>query len=301
MFRSLWVRDLLRFAIVVGIAGTAAAVAIVKSSPQATETLSLRSEDVRASLTSSVESNYHSYDIHGFRVHFNRSWFDPNSPRCQAIVRALEKLVAMATMVIPQAALDRLAEVRVIWVEWNYKDAPVFGPCRAFYRGRGQWYEQRPSQIHRPGSITVFAGEVLDAQVAKEELAWNPFLLVHELAHAQHDLTLGADSREVADLYGAAMDAGLYENVEIVIRAPSGPSDIKHERAYAAENPREYFAELSKAYLAWSPYFPHNRGQLAKHDPRGYKLMKKVWGDTDDVRQLVVGQFSKSLPLFPVP
>jgi hypothetical protein len=301
MFRSLWVRDLVRFVTVVSIAAIAVIVALVKTSPRAAETPTPRSEDVRASLMSSVESNYHAYDINGFRVHFNRTWFDPNSPRCQAIVRALERMMANVTMVVPQATLDRLAEVSAIWVEWDIGDWPELraklGTCCAFYHGRGQWYEQRPSQIHRLGSITVFAGELFDEQVAEEQLAWNPFLLVHELAHAQHDLTLGRDSPEVVKLYSAAMDAGLYEKVELVIRRPSGPSVIKHERAYGAENPREYFAELSKAYLAWSQYFPHNRGQLAKHDPRGYALMKKVWGDTPEVRQRVTDRLVRSLPL----
>ena len=56
-------------------------------------------------------------------------------------------------------------------------------------------------------------------------------------------------------------------------------------RHYACCNPMEYFAELSVAFLAaaddsdeYNKWYPHNRTQLQKHDPRAYELLKQLWG-----------------------
>ena len=57
------------------------------------------------------------------------------------------------------------------------------------------------------------------------------------------------------------------------------------ERAYAATNPAEYFAELTCAYLDRCHYFPFTREDLKDHDPTGYRLMETVWKNAGKQRQ----------------
>jgi hypothetical protein len=53
----------------------------------------------------------------------------------------------------------------------------------------------------------------------------------------------------------------------------------------------EYFAELSVAFLGgvnkdedceFNKWFPFNRKQLKKHDPRAYQLLKQLWRVKDE-------------------
>ncbi|HJZ91195.1 MAG TPA: hypothetical protein VKE40_10000, partial [Gemmataceae bacterium] len=83
---------------------------------------------------------------------------------------------------------------------------------------------------------------------------------LHELAHAFHHHVVG-DNPLVKSTFRQAMERKLYD-----------------PNVYAATNEREYFAELSCAYLDRLDYFPRTREELKKHDPKGYELMEKTWG-----------------------
>ena len=66
----------------------------------------------------------------------------------------------------------------------------------------------------------------------------------------------------------------------------------EERRAYACTDAMEYFAELSVAFLGgtgddedleFNKWFPFNRKQLKAHDPRAYRMLKKMWLlQTDD-------------------
>jgi hypothetical protein len=106
-----------------------------------------------------------------------------------------------------------------------------------------------------------------------------PYWLVHELAHAYHDRTIGLDSKSVKAAYKNAMENVLYNNVETKNLGWNDRIELKKQPAYARKNHREYFAELSVAYLAENSTFPYTADDLRKHDPKGYELMKEVWGE----------------------
>ena len=46
---------------------------------------------------------------------------------------------------------------------------------------------------------------------------------------------------------------------------------------HAATNHEEYFAELPEAYFGHTDWFPHNREELRKYDPRGFRMIEEVW------------------------
>ena len=97
-----------------------------------------------------------------------------------------------------------------------------------------------------------------------------PMLALHELAHGYHDQVLGFDHAEVEAAYRRARDSGSYDAVE-------RPSSGKKEKAYAMSNAKEYFAETTEAYFGVNDFFPFNREDLKKHDPRMFKLLEKLW------------------------
>ena len=50
------------------------------------------------------------------------------------------------------------------------------------------------------------------------------------------------------------------------------------DRAYAMDNPMEYFAETSEAFFSRNDFFPYNRAELKQHDPDVYALLGELWG-----------------------
>jgi hypothetical protein len=100
---------------------------------------------------------------------------------------------------------------------------------------------------------------------------WATQLLVHELSHAWH---LAQWPEKQTDIYAAwqqAMADKLYYGVKDV-------NGALLEKAYAAANQLEYFAELSSAYFWRGEYEPFEREALRRHDPAGFAMIEKMWG-----------------------
>ena len=118
-------------------------------------------------------------------------------------------------------------------------------------------------------------GRGVEVVNAEDYVAWQttqPYMLLHELAHAYHRM-LGAETEEIVRAYKAAMDAGIYDEVD-----RNSVALGEKVRAYAATNTHEYFAEVSEAYLALNDFAPYTRKQLAAMDPDGLAMAEALWG-----------------------
>ena len=103
---------------------------------------------------------------------------------------------------------------------------------------------------------------------------WGPMTMLHELAHAYHNVKLGLSNPDIRSAYGSAMARGLY------LKVPDRKFKNKKVKAYAASNKEEYFAEVTEAYFGKNDWFPHNRKELKEYDPKAYLMVEKVWGVT---------------------
>ncbi|MCX6879974.1 MAG: hypothetical protein NTW21_40165 [Verrucomicrobia bacterium] len=119
---------------------------------------------------------------------------------------------------------------------------------------------------HWGNSIVIYSAENYEWQ---SDL-WALKLTLHELAHAHHLGQWPEDRAEIVRAYENAMNRKLYRNV----RTDQGQTVAK---AYAIENPMEYFAELSCMYFAGCDYAPRNRQELATYDPEGYAMIRELW------------------------
>ncbi|MFZ5829926.1 MAG: hypothetical protein ACOY3P_07550 [Planctomycetota bacterium] len=96
-------------------------------------------------------------------------------------------------------------------------------------------------------------------------------MVLHELAHALHHRFLpeGHGNSDIKEAYAKALASKRYDNV------------LKHNgrrsRAYAINNPMEYFAELSESWFGTNDFYPFVRAELVEHDPDGAALMEKLW------------------------
>ncbi len=88
-------------------------------------------------------------------------------------------------------------------------------------------------------------------------------ILLHEVAHAVHDQLIGFDNPEINLAFTQAMNRKLYQ-----------------PGLYMTSSAREFFAELTCAYLDRLDHFPRNRGDLKKHDPATYKILERIWSSS---------------------
>ncbi|WP_254510500.1 metallopeptidase [Anatilimnocola floriformis] len=97
-----------------------------------------------------------------------------------------------------------------------------------------------------------------------------PFVLLHELAHAYHDQVLSFEHAGIKEAYERVKKAGLYDKALLVTGR-----EVKH---YALTNHKEFFAEMTECYLGTNDFFPFVSGELKKHDEETFRLLEGIWG-----------------------
>jgi hypothetical protein len=162
---------------------------------------------------------------------------------------------------VPAEAVKKLRKVR-IWVEEKEKNTPcmAYHPDVAWLRGRGVNPEKQ-------GCV-----ELANARNFLDWTLEQPWMVLHELSHAYHHRFLedGFKNARVKAAYERAMKSKIYEKV---LRFNG-----RDERAYAATNPMEYFAEATEAFFGTNDFYPFVRPELKRHDPVAYELLSEIWG-----------------------
>ena len=132
-----------------------------------------------------------------------------------------------------------------------------------------KWLRENNLNPHMAPGVHVINPEAVFFE--HKFLEWGPMTFLHELAHAYQNVKLKLNHESIRSAYRAAMAEGLY------LKVPARGDRSRRVRAYAATNHEEYFAELTEAYFGHNDWFPHNREQLRKYDPRGFRMIEEVW------------------------
>jgi hypothetical protein len=111
-----------------------------------------------------------------------------------------------------------------------------------------------------------------DSALGREvlELLDQPWMVLHELAHAYHHQALEYSHEGIAKAFAAARESGSYEEI---LRCNGN-----RERAYGMNNAQEYFAELSEAYFGVNDFYPFVRAEVREFDPAGFEVLESAWG-----------------------
>jgi len=203
-------------------------------------------------------SAYQRRSICGFTVLVHREVLAHRTDLAEAL-RELTQQAEQMVKVVPTSALAYLRRV-TIWLEWENRTNGA-----AEYHVSADWLRENGYNPMKAGSVEI--------NNARNFVKWSrreqPWMLLHELAHAYHHQVLGYDSRLVTIAYRHAMRRGLYNEVAYVRGGKL--------KAYAATNPQEYFAEVSEAYFGKNDFYPFVREELVRHDPVGYQMIERAW------------------------
>ena len=204
-------------------------------------------------------SIYMRESIHGFTILINPEVL-VHKREAAAMRKELETQLEAIVREVPARLMPDLQKVWV-WVEWEKKKEGA-----AEFHPSAEWLKENGYNPEKAGHI-----ELLNT---RNFVQWSrsaqPWMVLHELAHAYHHLVLGDECKSIEAAYQHAVDKKLYESV-----AYCGGGK---QRAYALTNAKEYFAELSEAYFGKNDFFPFVRSELEQYDPVGFHLMEQIWG-----------------------
>jgi hypothetical protein len=162
--------------------------------------------------------------------------------------------------VVPQPALAELKKVR-IWIEWEAKPNGA-----AEFHVSKDWLVEHGYNPEKEKSVEI--------NNCRNFVKWSrdgqPWMMMHELAHAYHHRALKHKHEKLDAAFQHAVDEKLYESVAYF------RSDEKR-KAYAITNVDEYFAELTESYFGRNDFYPFQRAELKQHDPRGFAALEEIW------------------------
>jgi hypothetical protein len=206
------------------------------------------------------DEQYADKEIRGWRIRLNKSLLkDDHAKLRDEVLELLDDHLYRIVRAIPVPALEKLRKV-AIWVELNHPKHP----CMCYHPSK-EWLRSNNMNPSKAGGVELAN--------CKNFLSWThgqPWMVLHEMAHAYHHQVLTFEHQKVRDCFQAAKDAKLYEKVLHV----SG----EKRQHYAIKNHHEYFAEMSEAYFGTNDFFPFVRPELKETDPRMFALLEEVWG-----------------------
>lgn len=207
--------------------------------------------------------DYETTALEGWTVKVEKSL--TGDPRREQALALLGSKLAGVRRVVPKAVIPKLQQVTI----WLSREV---APGAAYHPSAG-WLEANGRVVEMAQSI-----EIMDVDDFLEWSKHQPWLVLHELAHAYHHRFLpgGYDHPLIFSAYNRAVKGGKYKRVLYY--------DGSKRKAYALNNPMEFFAEASEAYFGRNDFQPFNRRQLKAFDAKTYRMIEKVWGVESEKR-----------------
>jgi hypothetical protein len=208
-----------------------------------------------------VASVYRLEKLEGWQCHVSPALYEPehDALRKTTLRRIGDQLYAV-TLAVPAERLAQLREVP-IWVDY---DSPLRSPQ---YHPSADWLREHGHRVEMAKAVHIpDARYFIEPRHARQQ----PWDVMHELAHAYHDRVLDFDQAEIRKAYERAKEEGLYDTVLHIVG--------REQRHYALTDHKEFFAEMTEAYFGTNDFFPFVRGELRRHDPATYELLREIWG-----------------------
>jgi hypothetical protein len=204
--------------------------------------------------------SYEARQIEGWTVLVNKRFLAKQAKLAKETLTLLRAQLRQIVRRVPPAAVKKLRTIH-FWVEEN----EPHHPCMT-YHPNPKWLRQNGMNPEKARCV-----ELSNAQNFLKWTEEQPWMALHELSHGYHHQFLkgGFNNAEVKKAFANATKTKRYESV---LRSKGNK-----EKAYAATNPMEYFAEASEAYFGTNDFYPFDHAELERHDPAMFALLEKLW------------------------
>ena len=175
-------------------------------------------------------------------------------------LRFLEAKLSDIKVVVPADKLEKLqAVVIVLDLSHGNLRSMQYHPSAGWLKANG-YAADLVKCVHLPRAADLPTRRNINEQ---------PWVILHELAHAYHDQVLGFDEPRIREAYEKYKKSGRGDKTLLF-----NGKRVKH---YALTNPMEFFAEMTEAYFGVNDFFPFNRAELKESEPEIYELLADVW------------------------
>lgn len=101
-----------------------------------------------------------------------------------------------------------------------------------------------------------------------------PWVILHELAHAFHDQKLNFDEPRIKAAYERYKQSG-HGDAALLYNG-------KRVRHYGLTDPMEFFAEMTESFFGVNDFFPFNRAELQEAEPELFQLLTEIWNPPEN-------------------
>jgi hypothetical protein len=175
-------------------------------------------------------------------------------------LRFLESRLADINAVVPEGPLAKLHAVTIV-LDLTH------GKLRSMqYHPSAGWLEANGYSTDLAKCVHIPEAADLPTQ---RNIREQPWVVLHELAHAYHDQVLGFDNPRIRAAYEAFQKSGRGDAALLF--------DGTRVRHYGLTDAKEFFAEMTEAYFGMDDFFPFNRAEMMTAEPEIHELMKSIW------------------------
>lgn len=200
--------------------------------------------------------------VEGWTVQVDNRLLDGSDRELGArALRLLANRLFDIRLVLPADQVARLQQVP-IWLDRTHGGlrSAQYHPSAGWLKAHG--YDEALARcVHIPDAAEF-------ASLGHQRV--QPWSVLHELAHAYHDQVLGFEHAELQAAWEKFRDGGRYRHA---LHIDGGP--VPH---YALTDPKEFFAEMTEAFFGVNDFFPFNRAELKREEPRLFELLETLWG-----------------------
>ena len=200
-------------------------------------------------------------DIEGWSVRVDdRLLSSPHEDLGRRALRFLEAKLADIKAVVPKDRVERLQKVTIVLdLSHGKLTSMQYHPSAEWLKSHG-YSPDLAKCVHLPR-----AADVATPRNIREQ----PWVILHELAHAYHDQILGFDEPRIIEAYQKYKKSGRGDKTLLF--------NGQRVRHYALTDPKEFFAEMTESYFGVNDFFPFNRAELKESEPEIYELFRIIW------------------------
>lgn len=199
--------------------------------------------------------------LEGWTIRVDDRLFLPNNEELRLrAMRFLENKLANIRAVVPKDRLEKLQSFTIVLDLSHGKIGPMqYHPGADWLRDNG-YAPDLVKCVHLTRAADVATRRNINEQ---------PWVILHELAHAYHDQILTFEDPRVLKAYDNFKKSGRGEKALLY----SGDR-VRH---YGLTDHKEFFAEMTEAYFGVNDFFPFNRAELKESEPEIHELLREIW------------------------
>ncbi|NBO92005.1 MAG: hypothetical protein EBV06_06785 [Planctomycetia bacterium] len=202
--------------------------------------------------------------VEGWKVKVDDRLFEPtNEELGKRALRFLEGKLSDIKAILPADKVAKLQTITIV-LDLNHGGlVPMqYHPSEGWLKANG-YSPELAKCVHLPRAADV---------ATRRNITEQPWVILHELAHAYHDQILGFEEPRIKDVYEKYKKSGRGEKTLLYNGAR-----VRH---YALTDHKEFFAEMTESFFGVNDFFPFNRAELKEAEPEIHALMMAIWEAT---------------------